>query len=530
MPPSALRFGSFVLDLERLCLRGPTGEVELRPKSFEVLRYLAERARRVVPKESLIGAVWPDVTVTDDSLTRCIGEVRRALADKRGEVLKTVPRRGYMLDLPVVAETVATDDDGLDQELLPEAAHGNVQDGLAGRPFIAVLPFANLSGDSENENFCDGITEDIITELSRFSELRVIARHSSFRYRGREVDLHAVGSELGVRYVLQGGIRRDADRVRVTAQLVEADSGVQRWAEHYDRTLENVFAIQDEVVHAIASVLVAHLHRAEVERTLLKPPANWRAFDHFVRGADLHLSYQSSQDVATLHEARRHLEQAIQLDPTYARPHAALAISHLSSWTNYGDGEFLQAPALARAMGFAREATRLDPQSAQAQATFAWLLTWQREHDAALGTLERALRLNPGHCHWQVAATQMFAGDTDSAVETMGSYMRLDPFYPTSAVGWLGVAHCALGDLTRAHRLLREAVARSPARAMFHYWLAALLGQMGEMEAAMAQAKVLLALQPSFAIGSVARPLAVFRLRDTETWFLEGLRRAGLPE
>jgi TolB-like protein/DNA-binding winged helix-turn-helix (wHTH) protein len=281
MPPSALRFGPFVLDLERLCLRGPAGEVELRPKSFEVLRHLAERPRCVVPKEALIGAVWPDVAVTDDSLTRCVSEVRRALADGRQEILKTVPRRGYMLDIPVAAEGGPGDSQGGD------APRSGTQPGRAGydpagAPFVAVLPFANLSGDPVDDPFCDGTTEDITTELSRFSELRVIARHSSFRYKDRAADMREVGRELGVRYVLEGGIRRGGGRVRVTAQLVEAETGAQRWAERYDRTLEDVFAIQDEVARAIASVLLARLRRAEAERTLLKPPASWRAYDHFV--------------------------------------------------------------------------------------------------------------------------------------------------------------------------------------------------------------------------------------------------------
>ena len=529
MPPSALRFGSFVLDLDRLRLRGPAGEVELRPKSFEVLRHLVEQSGRVVPKEALIEAVWPDVAVTDDSLTRCISEVRRALADERQEILKTVPRRGYMLDLPVAAEPGPADAHAGETPRLG-GPPGRAEDDPGNLPFVAVLPFVNLSGEPADDPFCDGTTEDIITELSRFSELRVIARHSSFRFKGRQVDVRQVGRELGVRYVLEGSIRRGGDRVRVTAQLVDAADGAQRWAERYDRTLEDVFAIQDEVARAIASLLLAHVRRAEARRTLLKPPATWRAYDHFVRGLDVHLAYQSSQDVAALHAARRHLEQAIRLDPAYARPHSALAISHLSSWTNYGDGEFLQAPALERAYGFARRAVRLDPQLAYGQATFAWLLTWRREHEPALRALERALRLNPGHSHWQVAATLMFAGELDRAVEAMEAYMRLDPFHPTSAIGWLGVAHCTQGHLAEAHALLREAVARSPGRAMFHYWLAATLGHMGNADAASRQARTLLALQPSFTVGGTARPLAVFRRGETEAWFLEGLRKSGLPE
>jgi len=276
-------------------------------------------------------------------------------------------------------------------------------------------------------------------------------------------------------------------------------------------------------------LLIAHVRKAEVERSLLKPPTTWQAYDHFIRGVDMHLAYQSSQDVRTLCKGRRHLENAISLDPNYARPHSALAVSHLSSWSNFGDQDFLQSAALERADQFACKAVQLDPQLAYAQATFAWVLSWRREHDAALSALDRAFQLNPSYSHWQVSGILMFSGELKRALETMNGYMCLDPFYPTSAIGWLGVTHFALGNLADAQRLLREAVARSPNRAMFHYWLAATAGQMGDADQMRAQATVLLTLQPSFTIAGTARPLAVFRRAEVVQRFLEGLRKSGLP-
>ena len=393
-----------------------------------------------------------------------------------------------------------------------------------------MLPFANLSGNSEDDYLSNGISEDIITELSRFSELLVIARNSSFHYKGKSLDVRQVGRELGVHYVLEGSVRRGSDRVRITAQLVDAATGAHRWAESYDRNLDDVFAIQDEVVRTIAPLLVAHVRKAEVERTLLKPPATWQAYHYFMRGLDLHLTYQSSQEVAALHEARRLLEQSISIDSAYARPYSALAISHLSSWTNYGDCDFLRAAALERAHQFARQAVQLDPQLAYAQATFAHVLTWGRQHEVALGALDRALRLNPSYSHWQVAAILMFAGELDRAVDSMKAYMRLDPYYPTSAIGWLGVTHFMLGRFAEAQSFLREAVARSPNRAMFHYWLAATYGHIGEAEAARKQAKTLLRLQPSFSITGTAHPLAVFSRAEFAEKFFDGLRKSGLPQ
>jgi adenylate cyclase len=530
MPRKSLQFGSFTLDLERLCLRGPAGEVELRPKSFEVLRYLVEHAGRVASKEEVMAAVWSNVTVTDDSLIRCISEVRHAIGDESQRIVKTVPRRGYLFDAPVLprhefAESRAGE--------TAQSLQGQQQAdpiALSGRPSIVVLPFANLSGISEEDYLSNGFSEDIVTELSRFSELQVIAWHSSFHYKGKAVDERQVGRELGVNYVLQGSVRRGNDRVRITSHLVDAETGAHLWGERYDRSLDNVFAIQDEVVRTIAPLLVAHVRKAEVERTLLKPPATWQAYHYFMRGLDLHLTYQSSQEVAALHESRRLLEQSISIDPAYARPYSALAISHLSSWTNCEDSDFLRPSELERAHQFARQAVRLDPQLAYAQATFAHVLTWGRQHEVALGALDRALRLNPNYSHWQVAAILMFAGELERAVESMQAYMRLDPYYPTSAIGWLGVAYCTLGRLSEAQRYLSEAVARSPRRAMFQYWLAATYGHMGEADAAREQAKALLKLQPSFTITGTARPLGVFRRASHADHFLEGLRKSGLPQ
>lgn len=535
MSPTTYQFGAFALDLDRQCLRGPAGLVELRPKSFEVLHHLLRNAGVVVSKDQLMTAVWPNVTVTDDSLTRCISEARRAIGDEGQQVLKTVPRRGYVFDGPVVSARKAAADPSTgipDRGATTgkEEVNQSQNNAVGHIPFIAVLAFANLSRKPEEDYFSDGITEDIITELSRFSELRVIARHSSFQFKDKATDVRQIGRDLGVRYVLDGSVRRSNGRVRVTARLVDAANGAQRWAERYDRKLEDVFAIQDDVVRTIASLLIAHVRKAEIERTLLKPPTSWLAYDYFIRGIDMHLTYQSSQELAAQHEGRRHLERSIDLDPTYARPHSGLAVSHLSSWSNFGDRKFLQSEELECADQFARKAVQLDPQSAYAQATFAWVLTWMREHDAALSALDRALQLNPSYTHWQVAGIRLFAGELQRALEAMDAYMRLDPFHPTSAIGWLGVTHFALGNLTDARRLLREAVVRSPKRAMFHYWLAATVGEMGDAVEMDQQAKRLLTLQPSFSIAGTARPLAVIRPAEIVQRFLAGLRKCGLPK
>ena len=221
-----------------------------------------------------------------------------------------------------------------------------------------------MSGDPGQDYFSDGITEDIITDLSRFSELFVIARNSSFQYKGKSPDIRQVGRELGVRYVLEGSIRRAGDRVRISAQLIDAVTGAHRWGERYDRELKDVFAVQDEVSRAIVAILVAHVNKAEAERTLLKPPATWQAYDFFMRASDIFSArWSSSFNVADLYEARRLLDRSIALDPHYARAYAALSSTHLTAWIQPLDEDYLSPAALERAHRLARKAVAARPQS-----------------------------------------------------------------------------------------------------------------------------------------------------------------------
>src|SRR5262249_47922938 len=196
---------------------------------------------------------------------------------------------------------------------------------LPDKPSIAVLPFANLSGDPKEDYFSDGITADIITELSRFSELFVIARNSSFQYKGKSPDIRQVGRELGVRYVLEGSIRRAGDRVRITGQLIDAATDMHRWADRYDRDLKDIFAVQDEVARTIVSVLAAHVRKAESERVRTKPPNSWEAYDYFLQAADALGSFNASFNKDDLYRTRHLVRQSVAIDPNYARSYAILA-------------------------------------------------------------------------------------------------------------------------------------------------------------------------------------------------------------
>ena len=455
-------FASFTLDLERLRLQGPSGQLDLRRKSFDVLRYLLEHAGRVVTREELTKAVWADVVVGDESLTHCIGEIRRAIADQDQRIIKTVPRRGYLVDVPISASDAAATQSS---ESAKAAATGEVPSlALPDRPSIAVLAFTNMSGDPGQEYFSDGITEDIITDLSRFSELFVIARNSSFQYKGKSPDIRQVGRELGVRYVLEGSVRRAGDRVRISAQLIDAVTGAHRWGERYDRELKDVFAVQDEVSRAIVAILVAHVNKAEAERTLLKPPATWQAYDFFMRASDIHSAmWSSSFNVAGLYEARRLLERSISLDPHYARAYAALSSTHLTAWIQPLDEDFLTPAALERAHRLARKAVQLDPNLPIAHAHLGNVLTFQGQHEQSVAEFEKAIALNPNFTDWRFGVALIRAGEPARAAQVIETHMRYDPFYSPWALGQLGLARYMLKEYSEALPPLREWASRAPA-------------------------------------------------------------------
>ena len=246
------------------------------------------------------------------------------------------------------------------------------------RPSIAVLPFVNLGRDAQQDYFSDGITGDIITELSRFSDLSIIARSSSFQYKGKSVDVRQIGRELGVRYVLEGSVRRDENRIRITAQLIDAVSGTHRWAERYDRELKDALAVQDEVVRTIVSVLQVRVIEAEAERALLKPPAAWEAYDYYLRGAEAWATGFAQRPMTSFYEARRCLEQSIAIDPGYARAYAMLAFTYIYTYLEPRNDEYLNPSALQRSDELARTAVQLDASLPQARARLGAALTFKR--------------------------------------------------------------------------------------------------------------------------------------------------------
>jgi adenylate cyclase len=529
-------FEGYTLDSARNALRTADRDLKLRPKSFEVLCYLLENADRIVTKQELMKAVWPNVTVTDQVLTHCVSEVRQAIGDSEQTIVKTIPRRGYRFTAPVLR--LATGAAAAPQPALPAAESppawsdpaSRSQSPLLDRPSIAVLPFANLNGDPQQDYFSDGITEDITTELSRFSGLLVIACNSAFRYKGKAVDIRQVGRELGARYVLEGSVRRSGDRVRITAQLIDGMTGAHRWGERYDRELHDVFAVQNEVARTIVAILAAHLNRAETERVLLKPPAVWDAYEYYLRGAEAFFLHYNRRTKASLYDARRLLERSLAIDPDYARAAAMLSWTHLNAYIEPFDGDYLSPAALDRALELAETAVHLDVRLPEAHAQLGAVLLFKRQHDAAIAEFERALALNPNFIDYRYARALTYAGEPARAIEVLEATIRLDPFQPLNHSSvFMGQANYMLKRYEDAALLFRECASRQPNSQWPHLWLAATYAQLGQLEEARKEAAEVLRINPGFTIEGVKR-LAVHKAPKDVEHRIDGLRKAGLPE
>ena len=509
-----LNFSSLTLDLDRLCLLGPAGQIRLRPKSFEVLRYLAEHAGQTVSKDELIAAIWPDVTVTEELLTRCISDVRLAIGDHAQRVIKTLPKRGYLLEGPVLR-----DDKG----------EGPAPRHAADLPSIAVLAFVNLSRDPNQDYFCEGITEDIITELSRFSELLVIARNSSFQYKGRSVDVRQIGSELDARYILEGSIQSSDGTVRITAQLIDAARGTHLWADRFDRKLGDTFSVQDEIARMISARLAIHINDAEAHRPLAKPTGSWEAYDYFLRGNYLLNRLLTGVPVEELYEARKLLERSIELDPGFARPYAALATSHSVAWINPVNQEYQSRETLQRVFELARKAVELGPNEAFGHKVLANAAMFRRDGEACLAAWDRVFALNPNYCDWRHGQCLVLLGQPEEGLVAIRRYMRLDPFFPPHALMVEGLAHLVERRYQQALPPFREMIARAPDFRNGRLLLAATYAHIGQTHEARLQVKELLRVEPDCSLKKLSRQ-RYFHSAEHGLHVLEGLRGAGVPE
>lgn len=446
-----------------------------------MLCHLAQNAGRLVPKQELYEAVWPNVVVSDDSLVQCIGELRQKLGDNQHILIKTVSRRGYMLDAPIAA----SNDPSLQASEAAKASEVAVPPlpapPLPDRPSIAVLPFTNLSGDPGHDYFIDGLVEDITTELSRFAGLFVIARNSSFQYKGESIDVRRVGRELGVRYVLEGSVRRIGDRVRVAAQLIDAESGGHLWAEKYDHDYADILALQDGITESVVAAIEPEILVGEGRRAARKSPTNLGAFDCCMRGM-WHSNRHGPQEYR---HAETWLRRSIELDPMLARAHTMLArVLAVRCWAGYSDdiGRDLQASQAA-----AERALSLDDRDPAAHYALSILSVMTRRHERALAAAERAIDLNPNFAlgYFALGETRVFMGRFDETIDPLMRCLRLTPRDPWASfyVSLIALAHYHLGNYTEAVRYAERALQARRTYIVLRT-LAATLAQLGRIEEA----------------------------------------------
>ncbi len=390
------------------------------------------------------------------------------------------------------------------------------------RPSIAVLPFDNMSGDSEQGYFADGITEDIITDLSKISGLFVIARNSSFAYKGQAPDIRKVSRELGVRYVLEGSVRRIASRVRITAQMIDGATGGHLWAERYDRDLADVFAVQDEVTRTIVDALKVKLTAGEEARREHRSKIDPEAYDLIVRARQTVLQLRPD----AVMEARRMLERAIEIDPGLAVAYARLAIitfaEYANQWNNATDEN------LTRALGLARKAIETDDTEPQGHISLAIVLGWMRRLDEAEQAAERAMALAPNlaDAYTCLGNVRDYQGRHEDAAALFRRACRLDPQFDMS-LHFLGRALLALGRYDEAEIAFKRRLALMPRSDMSRFYLACLYGLTGRHDEARRYWQETLEVNPSFSIDHVRRTLP-YKDPALLDRLLEGLRNAGV--
>jgi TolB-like protein/Flp pilus assembly protein TadD len=456
------RFEGFtLLPGERQLLRGGA-EAVLRPKAFDTLLCLVEHHGHAVSKERLLDVVWPDTNVSEAVLTHCIAEVRKALSDevRRPRFVKTMSRHGYKFIAAVAVESSEHSHSG--------ASAGPPADPSSTPPAsaIVVLPFANISADPGNEFLCDGLSEELINGLTKVGGLRVVAHSSSFSYKGRDVDAREIGRQLNVGTILEGSVRKTGDRLRVSAQLIDAARGYHLWCEQYDRRLEDIFAIQDEISQAILTSLKMGVLKDGRAPLITPSTASMDAYVFYLQGR----AFWHQRHGGCLEKAMECFGQAIAKDPGFALPYAGLAdcLSTLGIW-----GFTRGCDVFPKAVTLAETARSLDDQRAEAYASRALIrLFWDWEWEEAGREFLHALALNPGCALVRVWYGHYLSivGRMDEAVAEMERARSLDPLSPVCAanLGWtLYLAH----DLGRAIDELERVVARNPVNGIALFYL-----------------------------------------------------------
>jgi len=571
--PKRLRFDRYVLDLDRGCLVLDENEVALRPKTFAVLHFLVENCGRLVSKEELFAAVWPDIAVTDDALVQSVGELRRALGDDGPRLIRTVPRRGYRFEsdvLPVAsigqasadAATVSAASGEVAQSPEPTGmrtpltffvpAHAGLRVGwlasfalailfaagllwsgaatdwifprkpeFTAKPAIAVLPFLKESDASAREYFADGLAQDIISGLGRFSELTVMSWNAVLPYGGKPTSPGEIARNLAVRYQVEGSVRQTGDRMRVTAQLVDAEGKVL-WSARFDEALADLFALQDKITSQIVETLAIRVTQNEQRRVFAKPTANLEAYDYVLRARPA-LQRPARANIV---EARALLRRAIKLDPNYAAAYAALAETyHIDVTMGWAESP---TAALGHAEEMADKALSLDDSDVRAHVILGRIRILYHQYEQAKVEIDRAIAINPNDALGLAGRGNilMWLGQTDDAIKALELAQRIDPELNAIDRNALGLAYYLKRRYDAAIEQAELNLHKAKSVAHFSYvTLAVAYAEQNRFEDAARTAAMIQRTDPTFdpqTFGSkFLNPVDLEQLRD-------GLRRAGL--
>ena len=525
------RFSNHVLDVGLRELTRGGESVAVEPQVFDLLIYLVKNRERVVSKDDLIENIWDGRIVSESTLTSRINAARKAVGDSGRDqaVIRTIARKGFRFvdEVQVLPGDAEPRGDLSGSPVNLSHAPGEPprqQLPALDRTAIAVLPFINLSGEPEQEYFSDGISEDIITALSKLRWFYVIARNSSFVYKGKSVHLKQVGEELGVGYVVEGSVRKDGDHVRITAQLNDVVTGGHIWAERYDRSLADVFAVQDEITQAVVAAVEPQLYAAEDFRARRKAPDNMDAWDLVMRALS-HYWRVTRQDNLV---AQALLEKAISVDPGYGQALSLLAASHTFS-AHMGWEEMPKAVSAAEHAALA--AIRADSEDAWAHYALASVYLFNRRFDDCLAEFELALRLNPNFspARGLYGVALSYRGRWEEGDRAAREALRFSPRDPFAAIYCGVAAYCQYvgGNYEEAIRLSREALRQRSDFVGAHRVLTAALGMAGFDEPAKAALQELRRTQPNISLAWLASEMP-FEHEADRKHYLEGLKRAGL--
>jgi TolB-like protein len=522
--PMKYSLADLTIDTGRQLVSRAAGPIPLPKLSYDLLLALVRAAPNLVSLDELMRLVWPGVIVSPETVSQRVKLLRDALEDdpRRPRYVAGLRGRGYHM-VPAVSETpdppVASPPASTSTGSAVSASIPNEREAGPERVAICVLPFANMSGDPEQAYFSDGITEDVITELSRWRLLAVRSRSASFRYRGAAVD--QVARDLNVRFIVEGSLRRIGERIRISVQLTDSETGSHIWAEKFDRELAQLFAVQDQVVQTIVSTLVGRVWVSDVVRARRKPAASLAAYECVLKGNAL-----AWADPDGLAEAKRLFEKAIEIDPGYGHAHALLASICCLEWQDdAGDAD----AALQKAFTLAKRAVELDENESSCFSRLSWAHLLRRSYDLALQYAQRALEMNPNN-QWIVAdmgVTLIYLGQAEEALVWFKRAKEIDPYFNEPWYWrYVGLAYTIL-------QRYREALAAFDYLTTHPYRVCACMAgcyaRLEEIERAHAGASACLALKPEFSIGHFMLKQPFKNPADAAS-LAESMRMAGLPD